>query len=295
MSKSSIYADVDFDEIKDQIARTESGEIGYNAVVYDTLSKDGVKNAAGIQKPKPITDMTLGEVSDYQEKVVRPLSRQYGLSNKERQEKLRAQGFKDDPGSTGIGRYQFERSTLVSVAEKEFGPDWKNQRFTPEIQDQLARRLWNDVRGNEQLAKNTWVAATNFRRSTDATKSSYTPLSAKTSTNITDKGSTNITDTGFGLSGGIAAAATIGSALTSVLGGGGGDARIGAQDNPIGTLMNISRWGSFSKKPYRAPPIRRRRLSADPRYLGPTIRFKDLRKKVYEQMIMNESLEKEDK
>jgi len=146
MSKSSIYSEIDFDEIKDQIAKVESGDMGYDTVVYDVPGKDGIKNAAGIQKPKPITQMTLGELEEYQETQVRPLSRQYGLSNKERQERLRAMGFKNDPGSTGVGRYQFERSTLADVAQKEFGPEWKAQKFTPEIQDQLARRLWNDVR-----------------------------------------------------------------------------------------------------------------------------------------------------
>lgn len=277
MSKSSIYSEIDFDEIKDQIAKVESGDMGYDTVVYDVPGKDGITNAAGIKKPKPITQMTLGELEDYQETQIRPLSRQYGLTNKERQERLKAMGFKDDPGSTGVGRYQFERSTLADVAQKEFGPEWKNQKFTPEIQDQLAKRLWNDVKGDESRAKNTWAAVANIKSS----KPTTAPIS----------GDSVIPTLA---SAGLATGATAAGVLSSVLGGG-SNAVVGAQDNPTGTLMHVSRWGLMAKNRGKtAAKSTRKRLAGGPRYLGPTIRFKDLRKNVAEQIIINESLKKED-
>lgn len=285
MSKSSIYSEIDFDEIKDQIAKVESGDMGYDTVVYDVPGKDGITNAAGIKKPKPITQMTLGELEDYQETQIRPLSRQYGLTNKERQERLRAMGFKDDPGSTGVGRYQFERSTLADVAQKEFGPEWKNQKFTPEIQDQLARRLWNDVKGDESRAKNTWVGVANIQSS----KPTTAPIQSSKPTVAPISGDSVIPSLA---SGGLAAGAAAAGVLSSVLGGG-SNAVVGAQDNPTGTLMHVSRWGLMAKnrgKP--AAKSTRKRLAGGPRYLGPTIRFKDLRKNVAEQIIINEQIQK---
>lgn len=271
--------------------------MGYDTVVYDVPGKDGIKNAAGIQKPKPITQMTLGELGEYQETQVRPLSRQYGLSNKERQERLRAMGFKDDPGSTGVGRYQFERSTLADIAQKEFGPEWKAQKFTPEIQDQLARRLWNDVKGDEARAKNTWAAVANLRSSTPSPVS--TPTLTPTSGSNDVKGAVLMRTSGSGI---IPAFATTGlgvgaaavGALSNVLGGA-SNAVVGAQDTPTGTLMHVSRWNLLAKNRGKSSAKSlKRRLAGGPRYLGPSIRFKDLRKNIAEQIIMSESKEKID-
>ena len=147
----SRYANVEWEDIKDRIGGGESGGMGYDTVVYDVPdSKGGRRNAAGIKPPKPISQMTIGELNDWQESQ-RELSKAYGAR------RFGPSDVRATRGSTGAGKYQFERSTLKATAEREFGPEWRNQRYSPENQERLAKRLWNDVRGNEALARNTWA------------------------------------------------------------------------------------------------------------------------------------------
>lgn len=147
------YSKYEWEDIRDRLGAKESGGRSdpYDTIAYDVPTRRGVQNAAGIRPPKPISQMTMGELSDWQETQMRAPSRDYG-----------ARRFgPNDPrakyGSTGVGRYQFERSTLIPTAEREFGKDWRNQPYSPENQERLAKNLWNNVRDNPQLARNTWA------------------------------------------------------------------------------------------------------------------------------------------
>lgn len=161
------YSKVEWEDIRDRLGVKETGNRPnpYDTVAYDVPTKAGVKNVAGIKPPKPISQMTMGELSDWQETQMRPKSRVYGQTLPQRQAELKRQGFKSDPGSTGVGRYQFERSTLQAAAEREFGKDWKNVQFNPETQERLAKSHWNAVRDNPELARNTWAGVRELDRS----------------------------------------------------------------------------------------------------------------------------------
>ena len=147
------YSRYEWEDIRNRLGAKESGGRSdpYDTVAYDVPTRRGVQNAAGIKPPKPISQMTMGELSDWQETQMRAPSRDYGT---------RRFGSNDPRakyGSTGVGRYQFERSTLIPTAEREFGKDWRNQPYNPENQERLAKNLWNNVRDNPQLARNTWA------------------------------------------------------------------------------------------------------------------------------------------
>jgi hypothetical protein len=136
------YSGVPFQAVRQRIQGGESASAGgYNALAYNT--RGGRSNAAGVRAPRPLTEMTLGEVYDFQRGPMR-----------ERTRGFRGRG---DVGSTGAGAYQFESGTLRQTAERLYGRGWRNIRFTPENQDRLAEHLYNSVRGNRRALGATWA------------------------------------------------------------------------------------------------------------------------------------------
>jgi hypothetical protein len=93
--------------------------------------------------------MTIGQVLDYQLSTIRPHTRGHPTAGDPR-------GI----GSTGAGAYQFEHDTLRQNAEQTFGAGYLSQRFSPENQDRIAETLYNRVRGNPTVLRNTWAAFT---------------------------------------------------------------------------------------------------------------------------------------
>lgn len=102
-----------------RVRATESGS-NYNRVVYDAIR--GVN----------LTGMTMGEVYAWQNQVLRPRTRG---------RRGRLPDGRYDPGSTGVGAYQFEAGTLAENAALEFGPGWRSVPFSPANQDRVAQRL----------------------------------------------------------------------------------------------------------------------------------------------------------
>lgn len=143
-----------WEEVRDTVAGAESFDddygSSYDRIAYDLPNKG---NAAGIKPPKPISQMTIGELNDWQEQQMRALSKDYGTKR----------FGTDDPrskyGSTGAGRYQFERSTLIDTAKDLYGDNYRNVVYTPDEQEKLAKHLYYKAasRGPEALG-NTWHA-----------------------------------------------------------------------------------------------------------------------------------------
>jgi hypothetical protein len=92
--------------------------------------------------PKPLSQSTIGEVQDFQRNTLIP--------------KTRGQIGKGPRIGTGaVGTYQFTYGTLKEYAPKVLGPNWRNTTFTADVQEQLAKALYND-RKSENL-KDTWA------------------------------------------------------------------------------------------------------------------------------------------
>lgn len=136
-------ANTPFAAVKQQIIAHEAPASagGYNAVVYNT---PGGGNAAGVQPPKPLTTMTIGEIVDWQRGPLRDATRG-----------KRGAG---DVGSTGVGAFQFESGTLEQNAKAVFGAKWRDQVFSPGTQDAVAEHLWNTVKGDPGKLSKTWAA-----------------------------------------------------------------------------------------------------------------------------------------
>lgn len=83
---------------------------------------------------KPITEMTLGEVTNHQQTMINNPSQ----------------------GHSPVGAFQINKATLEDYAPKVLGSDWRNQQMTPEVQDKIAEAIFND-RKNGNLSK-TWAA-----------------------------------------------------------------------------------------------------------------------------------------
>jgi len=94
--------------LSDLVGKLESGG-DYNKMVIPT--------GKGIKPEKPITEMTLDEVSSLQEKMKKS----------------------GDYPSTAVGKYQYLQGTLKGVAKQE-NLDTSKEKFTPEIQERLFKR-----------------------------------------------------------------------------------------------------------------------------------------------------------
>lgn len=85
--------------------------------------------------PKPASEMTIGEVVDWGKNVLIPATKGKIKDN---------QGnIVPDKGTSAIGAYQFTQGTLNDIAPKVLGEGWQNQKFSPEVQETLARHLYD--------------------------------------------------------------------------------------------------------------------------------------------------------
>lgn len=88
--------------------------------------------------PKPASEMTLGEVVDWGKNVLIPATKGHIKDN---------QGnIVRDKGTSAIGAYQFTQGTLNDIAPKVLGEGWQNQKFSPEVQETLAKHLYEQSR-----------------------------------------------------------------------------------------------------------------------------------------------------
>lgn len=100
---------------------------GYNAIAFNSSR---TRNQYGVPQAN-LSNMTMGQVHDYQLQVIRP--------------RTRGHPTRHDPrgvGSTGVGAYGFESRTLEQMGREVFGADWRNQPFSPANQDRMAMRLF---------------------------------------------------------------------------------------------------------------------------------------------------------
>ncbi len=101
--------------------------------------------------PKPASEMTLGEVVDWGKNVLIPATKGQIRDN---------QGnIVPDKGTSAIGAYQFTQGTLNDIAPKVLGEGWQNQKFSPEVQETLAKHLYeHSKQGN---LRNRWQGVKN--------------------------------------------------------------------------------------------------------------------------------------
>jgi hypothetical protein len=114
--------------------------------LYDVVLGDGQGagggNAYGFSPPKPVSQMSMGELFDYQRSVMVPTTA--------------AKGVGGGQGSSAAGAYQIVSRTLEKVAPRLFGANWRQVQFTPENQDKLGEALFNDAKASGQDLHAVW-------------------------------------------------------------------------------------------------------------------------------------------
>jgi hypothetical protein len=91
---------------------------------------------------KPLSQSTIGEVQDFQRKTLIPNT----------QGKV---GKGPRIGTGAVGTYQFTYGTLQEIAPKVLGPNWRNTTFTADVQEQLAKALYDERKSGN--LKDTWA------------------------------------------------------------------------------------------------------------------------------------------
>lgn len=95
----------------------------------------------GVATPKPLTQMTMGEVQDFGKSTLIP-------GNKGK--------FGNAPnlGSSASGAFQITGQTLEDFAPKVLGANWKSLPFTPANQEAVAKAIFEDRKGGN--LQGTW-------------------------------------------------------------------------------------------------------------------------------------------
>jgi hypothetical protein len=92
--------------------------------------------------PKPISSMTIGEVQNFQKNELIPATRgEIGKGPR--------------IGTGAVGTYQIVYGTLRDYAPKVLGPNWRNVQFTADVQDRIAKAIYEDVK--DRNLKDTWA------------------------------------------------------------------------------------------------------------------------------------------
>lgn len=98
---------------------------------YDTVFAYGKYGNPG----KPPSQMTMGELYNFQREVLIPNTRKAGIGKGANGRVL---------GTSAVGAYQIVSQTLARVAPILFGKDWASKPFSPENQEAIAQYLFEE-------------------------------------------------------------------------------------------------------------------------------------------------------
>lgn len=123
---------------------TSDGAPGAGA--YDVVLGNGKYGSPD----KPLTSMTLGQVYDFGRKTLIPNSKAAGVGKDSR----------GTIGSSAVGAYQITGETMARIAPQVLGADWRNQQFTPQVQDKLGEAIFNDAVSRGVPLNQVWASLT---------------------------------------------------------------------------------------------------------------------------------------
>lgn len=128
------------------VSGTTGSPISSTGNPYDTVFGDTSRgNDYGFKPPKPVSEMSVQEAIDYGKSTMIPATKgKIGKFDKD-----------GNPlGTSAVGAYQFVSSTLPGLAEQTFGKDWKSVPMTPENQDLMAQKLFEQ--NKDKNLQDTW-------------------------------------------------------------------------------------------------------------------------------------------
>ena len=122
---------------------------GGGAPVGGGNSADVVYGFGEYARPsKPISTMTISEVQDFQKNKLIPATRgEIGKGPR--------------IGTGAVGTYQIVYETLKDYAPKVLGPNWRNTPFTADVQDRIAKAIYEDNKNGN--LKKIWAGLPNNR------------------------------------------------------------------------------------------------------------------------------------
>jgi hypothetical protein len=90
---------------------------------------------------KPLSTMRMGDVQNFQKQLINKTRGKIGAGPKK--------------GTGAVGTYQFTYETLQEMAPKVFGVNWRDKPFTADVQEKLAKALYEERKGGD--LKKTWA------------------------------------------------------------------------------------------------------------------------------------------
>jgi len=95
---------------------------------------------------RAVSQLSMGELYDFGREVLIPNTRnneQLGLGG-------------TGKGSSALGAYQIVGSTMQRVGNQLYGDKWRDVQFTPEVQENLARRIYEEA--DKKNLHNVWTS-----------------------------------------------------------------------------------------------------------------------------------------
>jgi hypothetical protein len=109
---------------------------------YDVVLGNGRFGAPN----KAVSQSSMGELYDFGREVLIPNTR----DNKQ----LGLEGT--GKGSSALGAYQIVGDTMQSVGKQLYGDKWRDVQFTPEVQENLAKKIYEDA--DKKNLHNVWTS-----------------------------------------------------------------------------------------------------------------------------------------
>lgn len=110
----------------------------------NSMQYNPYNTAVGFHDVGEISNMTLGDL------------KAIGLDLITKTKGNTALGLPPDKGSSAMGKYQMINPTRERLARAEFGDNWQNVKYSPEVQEALARRLYNETKGDYNKLVGQW-------------------------------------------------------------------------------------------------------------------------------------------
>lgn len=125
------------------IAGAAGGAQGTNANPWDTVLGNGAYGAPST----PVSQMTMGQAYDFGRNTLIPATKAAGVGKGADGSVL---------GSSALGAYQITGQTMQAYGQKLYGNKWRDTQFTPQVQDNIAAKIYQEHNGSAQALMSQW-------------------------------------------------------------------------------------------------------------------------------------------
>lgn len=104
-----------------------------------------------LPSPRPIQEMTMGELEDFGKDLIKLTKGNTSL------------GLKPNEGSSALGGFQVINPTRASHAAKLYGEGWRNRVYDADTQEAIGKSIWEEARANKADLTKIWTGLAKYK------------------------------------------------------------------------------------------------------------------------------------